>query len=138
MAYAVVKDVQDRANWPLTDAEKTLAGVLLDDAEGKIRTRVPDLNARVAASEDYKKLVIRIEADAVLRVLRNPDGYREESDGDYSYGRIAAVAAGYLLILDDEWRDLGVGSGAFTIAPVVRRPRWGLRARPGRHRRWPL
>lgn len=131
MAYATVADVQARANWPLTDAEKTLAGQLLDDAEGKIRARVPGLDARVAADAEYKKLVIRIEADAVLRVLRNPEGYREEADGDYSYGRMAAVAAGYLLILDDDWRDLGVNQGAFTITPVVRRPCWGLRDRPG-------
>jgi hypothetical protein len=38
----------------------------------------------------------RIIADAVLRVVRNPDGFTTEGDGTYSYGKRADVASGSL------------------------------------------
>lgn len=38
----------------------------------------------------------RIIADAVLRVIRNPDGFTTEGDGTYSYGKRADVASGSL------------------------------------------
>lgn len=132
--YATVDDVQERLGRELTDEERALATVLLKDAENRIRVRVPNLDARVAASTTYADLVVRVEADAVNRVLRNPDGYSQESDGSYSYSIRAAVAAGYLLITDEEWADLlgrSTNRGAFTVAPKLRTPRRGLPRRGG-------
>ena len=61
-----------------------------------------------------------VESNAVLRVLRNPEGYRQETEGNYGYSLSAAVASGHLFIMDSEWDDLGYRTGAWTITPVVR------------------
>lgn len=45
-------------------------------------------------------------SDAVLRVLRNPEGYREEQQGNYRYSVNAAVASGYLWFTADNMLDL--------------------------------
>ncbi|OLT27747.1 hypothetical protein BJF83_17325 [Nocardiopsis sp. CNR-923] len=132
MAIATVTDVQDRFNRPLTPEEETLAETLLDDAEIKIRRRIPNLAARAAADAEFAETVVMVEANAVLRVLRNPEGYRQETDGDYSYSVSAAVASGRLMILDEEWADLGLNRGAFTIRPKIGTPRRGpMRCRRG-------
>lgn len=123
MAYATVDDVQARLGRPLTSEERELAVTLLDDVEAMLRARIPDLDERVEVNENYRALVVMVEANAVLRVLKNPEGYRQESEGNYSYSLNVAAAAGYLLVLDWEWRMLGASRGAWTITPAVRR-RW--------------
>src|SRR5690606_39528980 len=80
MAVATVDDVQDRFDRPLSEDERRLAEVLLGDVEAMIRARIRDLDARVAADSNYRALVVKIEAAAVLRVLRNPEGYRQETE----------------------------------------------------------
>lgn len=119
MAYATVDDVAVRLGRDLDDAEQRLAAVLLDDAEERIRARIPDLDDRVAASEHYRALVVSVEAAAVVRVLRNPGGYRSETEGTYAYTLDTRAAAGFLTILDDEWALLGVAHGAFTAVPYL-------------------
>lgn len=116
MAYASVEDVQARLNRPLTDEEEQIAETLLEDVEAIIRSRVPDLEER-AEDENYLALVVMVEANAVLRVLRNPDGYRQETEGNYSYSLSAAVASGHLFVMGSEWELLGATRGAFTITP---------------------
>ena len=126
MAIATVDDVQDRLDRELTDDEKQLAATLLEDVEAIIRSRVRNLLRRAAADESYRQIVVMVEANAVLRVLRNPEGYRQESEGNYSYSLNAAVASGHLFVLGSEWDLLGANRGAFTITPKVRRPRRGI------------
>ncbi|RZS39146.1 Gp19/Gp15/Gp42-like protein [Herbihabitans rhizosphaerae] len=91
----------------------------LADIEAELLARIPNLVTRANAEPAYKALVVRVECDAVLRVVRNPGGYRQETAGDYSYSADPRAASGYLFVTDDEWRLLGVARGAFTIAPVV-------------------
>ncbi len=134
MAHATVEDVRERFTRALTVDEERLAATLLGDAEALLRRRVRDLDGRASADQDYRRLVVMVEAESVLRVLRNPEGYRSESDGDYSYIRSAVVASGRLNILDEEWALLGVRRGAYTVAPVIGTPRCGPphRHTPGR------
>lgn len=120
VAVATIEDVQARLNRPLDATEVALAETLLDDAEAMIRRRIKDLDERVAADATYRALAVKIEANAVLRVIRNPEGYRQESNGTYSYALSAAVAAGHLFIMDSEWTELGASRAAFSIAPTVR------------------
>lgn len=126
MAIATVDDVQDRLDRELTDDEKRLAATLLEDVEAIIRSRVRNLLRRAAADESYRQIVVMVEANAVLRVLRNPEGYRQETEGNYSYSLNAAVASGHLFVLGSEWELLGANRGAFTITPKVRRRRRGI------------
>jgi hypothetical protein len=126
VSYATVADVEHRMGRPLADPERELSAALLGDAETLLRARIPDLDQR-AQRDDYRRLVVMVEAAAVVRVLRNPGGYRSETAGDYSYTVDTRAAAGYLTVLDDEWRLLGVSPGAFTITPAVDqswRPSW--------------
>jgi hypothetical protein len=51
-------------------------------------------------------------------LVRNPDGYRSETDGTYGYEFNRDLASGKLEILPEEWAVLGVrGTGMFVVAP---------------------
>ncbi|MFF4607933.1 Gp19/Gp15/Gp42 family protein [Streptomyces sp. NPDC001339] len=119
MAYATADDVGARLGRDLDDAEQRLAAVLLDDIEERLRARIPDLDERVSADEHYRALVVSVEAAAVVRVLRNPSGFRSETDGNYAYTIDTRAAAGFLTILDEEWQLLGAARGAFTAVPYL-------------------
>ena len=87
---------------------------LLADTEILIKARISDL-AEKAEDADYLAVVKMVEASAVARLLRNPDGYTSETDGDYTYQINYRVATGALEISDKEWALLGVSAGVFMI-----------------------
>ena len=130
MSYAQLSDVQARLGRPLTDDEKTQAETLLDDVELEILTRIPDLDDRITNGDLDEKVVIRVEASAVKRVILNPEGYTSESDGDYSYQLNYQLASGELVITEKEWALLGAGAGVFVIYPKVLTPFQRARAEP--------
>lgn len=124
MAYATVQDVQDRYNEPLDEATTLVVTTRLADAELLLRNRIPDLDERVADPiewPNYLELVVMIEAEMVLRLIRNPEGYSQESDGNYSYAIYQAVASGRLEVLDSEWDLLSPPgpTGMFVITPDI-------------------
>lgn len=119
-AFASTFDLADM--WrPLTPAEDVTATALLDRVSSLIRTRLPGIDARMVADPNLTELVRGVALDAVLRVLRNPDGLVQESVGGYSYSRASGSNAGALYVSDAEWALLlptaGSWSGAFTIRP---------------------
>jgi uncharacterized protein YcaQ len=94
----------------------------LAQVERMLHRRIPDLAARIDAGELDEADVVDIEADAVLRVVRNPEGFYSEQDGSYSYRLATGAADNSLRILPEEWQKLGVRpSRAFTIVPRLRR-----------------
>lgn len=127
MPYATSDDVKARLGRPLTVDEATQVATLLDDSELEIRGRIPDLDTQ-AEDEDYLKKVIKVEASAVARLIRNPDGYTSETDGDYTYQINYRLASGELTISAKEWALLGLSSGAFVLNVTPRRPlsQWRL------------
>lgn len=117
---ATAADVENR--WrPLTDAERVIANTLLGDVWRMIARRIPDVDERMAdvdTGADYTADVVMVQANAVMRVLKNPDGNRSESIDDYSWTRDRTLSAGILYLTDDEWALLDGGTGvrgAFTI-----------------------
>jgi hypothetical protein len=118
MAYATVADVEARIGRDLTPEEETQVTTLLEDVETIIKIRIPDLDAKVLSGEIPERLVVMIEVNAVVRVLRNPEAYVSETDGNYSYTRSNNGATGYLDLLPIEWDWLFGGSGMFQIIPV--------------------
>jgi hypothetical protein len=119
---AVVADVTDR--WrPLSAQETTNAQTFLDDAWRMLKRQLAaqgvDIEALMVDDADLTAEVIRVEATAVLRVMKNPDAMRQESIDDYSYTRDEAVSSGLLYFTDDEIGALvpGMSSGrrAFSI-----------------------
>ncbi|MDA3643785.1 phage Gp19/Gp15/Gp42 family protein [Saccharopolyspora indica] len=117
MAYATPEDVEARFTRELTEEEKAMVAARLEDVEAVIRARIPDLDEKVESGEIPLELLVMIECEAVLRVLRNPEGYSQETDGNYSYSMSSSAAPGRILILPEEWEWLGVRRGAFTIRP---------------------
>lgn len=107
MAYATVEDVTSRWTREPTDAEVSLITTRLEDVERMIRRRIPTVDTQADASDDYLADVVQVEAEAVLRLVRNPDGYVSESDGNYTYMLSQQQASGKLEILPEEWEALG-------------------------------
>lgn len=115
MAYATASDVTARWARTPTDEETTLIEVRLDDVERMIKRKIPDLATKVDDSADYRDDVIQVEADAVLRLVRNPEGYLSETDGNYTYMLTQDMATGRLEVLPEEWEILGVVRRRFSV-----------------------
>lgn len=122
MAYATETDVQSRLGRPLTTEENEQVSTLLGDVEILIKSKIPDLEDQIEALTISPEVVVMVEASAVARLMRNPDGYTSESDGDYTYQINWKMASGSLEISEREWSLLGVSGGAFVINPKVRTP----------------
>lgn len=119
MAYATVTDVEARLGRTLDLSESQIVTTRLNDIELMIRHRIPDLDTKVSTGVIDPAVVVMVECDAILRLIRNPDGFTAETDGNYSYQISSEVASGKLDILGSEWALLGVRNGAFTIRPVI-------------------
>lgn len=118
MAYATASDVTVRWGKSEVDPDLTaLIEVRLADVERDIRRRITDLDDR-AEDEDYAADLVRVESEAVLRLVRNPDGYLSETDGEYTYMLRQDISSGKLEVLPGEWEILGSSSyGMFLIVP---------------------
>jgi hypothetical protein len=124
MAYATAHDVVTL--WAKEPEPEVMVLIerRLEQVERMIRRRIPTLDAKVSASETFEADLIDIEADVVLRLVRNPEGYLSETDGAYTYQLQADLSGGRLTILDDEWQVLGVNrlSRMSIIDPQVTMP----------------
>ena len=124
MAFATPDDVVEL--WAKEPEPEVLALIArrLDQVERMIRRRITNLDAKVLASTTFADDLVDIEADAVLRLVRNPEGYMSETDGAYTYQLATDLQTGKLVITDDEWETLGVNSikRSFVITPTVVMP----------------
>ncbi|AOT24941.1 head-to-tail adaptor [Mycobacterium phage Kalpine] len=110
MAYATPNDVV--VLWAKEPEPEVMAliGRRLEQVERMIKRRIPSLDLQVLSNATFKADLIDIEADAVLRLVRNPEGYLSETDGAYTYQLQSDLSQGKLVILDEEWETLGVNS----------------------------
>ncbi|AHJ86629.1 head-tail adaptor Ad1 [Mycobacterium phage CRB1] len=124
MAYATANDVVTL--WAKEPEPEVMALIerRLAQVERMIKRRIPTLDLKVATDATFKADLIDIESDAVLRLVRNPEGYISETDGAYTYQLASDLSQGKLVILDDEWTTLGVNrlSRMSTIAPNIVMP----------------
>lgn len=119
MAYASVEDVEARLGRDLDTSESQIVSTRLNDIELMIRYRIPDLDTKVATGVIDPQVVVMVECDAILRLIRNPEGFTAETDGNYSYQISTQVASGKLDVFPNEWALLGIRNGAFTIRPSL-------------------
>lgn len=110
---ASITDIEDRFQ-PLTDAQKNNALAYLGDAWALLTGRLPNLEANMLAGLVSTENVIRVISAMVIRVLRNPNGYLEESIDDYRRRRAELMANGALTVTTDELADLTPGSARRT------------------------
>jgi len=129
MAVAQVADVTSRwgRSEPPTAEETALIEARLADAERLIvrklaragRVLEDDIDDGVISEEDVKQ----VEADAVLRLVRNPEGFLQETDGNYTYMLSSENASTRLMIDPDDWQILGLySSRVFTMMPTLDMP----------------
>lgn len=119
MAYATPADIEARLGRDLNESETIIVDSRLGDAELILRSRIPDLDDKVAASSTYEATVVMVESDMVLRLIKNPDGFSQETDGNYSYAIDIRVASGRLSVLPEEWDILGVKVSFAVLAPYL-------------------
>jgi hypothetical protein len=126
MALADLEDVTDRWGQAaddlitkaicrrLGDVERMIARRFKSEGMGTIQDQI---DADELDPEDLKQ----VEAEAVLRIIRNLDGLYSENDGNYGYQVIQALASGVLEITTDEWYMLGVvdEDGFFIMVPTM-------------------
>lgn len=113
--FATFEDVEARFYRPLTKEERPLVEARLQDAENKIRARIRDLDQRILDDPALEQIVITVCCDAVIRLVRNPEGYIQETDGNYTYMLAQASTDGKLTILPEEWIDLGIRRGVGVV-----------------------
>ena len=87
MTYATAEDVAARLGRELSTEETALVAVRLADVERMILRRVPDLAEKITAEDVDEADVVQVEADAVVRLVRNPEGY---GSPDLSVGGFSA------------------------------------------------
>lgn len=110
---ATVTDLE--ARWrPLTDLERINAEALLGDAWWLLLGRRAGLEDAITAGTVSEGNVVRVLAAMVLRVLKNPSGYIQESIDDWSGRRADLVSSGVLHVTDDELSDLTPGGARRT------------------------
>lgn len=126
MAYADAADVTVRSGKADTEPEiLALIDQRIQDVERMIerglkRRGLGTLAARITAELTDVEDIKQVEADAVLRLVRNPDGFLSETDGDYTYMLRQDLASGVLELLPADWQALGVydATGFFILVPT--------------------
>src|SRR5690606_36691666 len=73
------------------------------------------LASGVIDAEAFKDVIAR----AVHRILRSPEGFTGEQEGNYQYQKRATVAAGYLFFTDDDVIDL-IGNNTVALPGTFR------------------
>jgi len=120
VTYANIADVSTRLGRSITSSDEIAqVSAWLADVEALILSRVPTLAALVLAGDPSSAVVVMVEANAVIRKVRNPEGKVSEDIDDYRYRLNADAARGDLFLTDDEWALLTPNSStaAFTISP---------------------
>lgn len=113
MPDSVAKPADVVARWrPLNARQTRVASTKLADVERRIRKRMvaagKDFDALIASDDDFKADVIEVEAEAVARILRNPDGLRQEGLENYQSVRDKSISDGQLRVTAEEWAQLGL------------------------------
>ncbi len=98
-----ISDVQNRYHRTIPTSRNGYVGTLLTDAEDELLIQVPDLPARVVEVDDGdvpppgkvpRDRVVRIVCEAVIAVLRNPDGFVTEASARGPFSTSGTRAAG--------------------------------------------
>lgn len=109
MTYAHVQDVADELGVPEIAAGPLTSQIngWLRMVEAMIRARIPNVDDLVIAGALSADLIRGVEAAAVARKSRNPEGLRSVTqaldDGSVTRVRDAQSSDGVLRITDDEW-----------------------------------
>ncbi|RKN09646.1 hypothetical protein [Streptomyces radicis] len=114
---ASLEQLTERLGYRLTDPERVMAAAALADASALVRAYgAPWPNPATAPA-----VAVSITLAAAERRVRNPEGYRAEGQGGYSY-QLPATAPTGVALTDAEIRLLRAeaGTGGLYSVPVER------------------
>ena len=108
--YITVDDVAARFERPVPPELDDWLAQRVADVHTRVAGRVPDLDDRIADGRTSLDMVQLVLSEIVLRLLRNPEGFAGEHEGDYGYyfPQGGAQAAGTVSITRDDLVELGV------------------------------
>lgn len=118
--FATLDDVSTRLGRPITDPDEVAqVTAWIGDVEALVVSRIPDLETRVAEGAPSAGVVAMVVANAVIRKVKNPEGYVSAGVDDFNYRYNEAARKGELFLTDEEWRLLvpSQGSGVFSVRP---------------------
>lgn len=121
MALVTADDVQVRLGRDLTVSQRAQVDAWLTDLEALAEARAPGFVARSFNGSPSLEVVRAVFAQAVRRIMLNPEGLRQESRtiDDYTESRTfdSAVSASSVGFTDEEWAQLmpAAASAAFSI-----------------------
>lgn len=110
---------------PLDPAQESAVSVWVDVAWGKLKRKVPTLEAQITAGKADDDLVRSAVVSAVVRVLNNPRGVRSGGVDDGQFTIDVEQSSGRLYIHEDDIADLKPSwalSGAYSVPLSV--PYW--------------
>lgn len=116
-------DVTDSYEGTILDARKEWVNKKIDEAVRKLVHMIPDLPDRVTSGAVDPEFVTDNVVKAVLRVVRNPQGLEQESEGDYSYKLRTLMASGDVWYPDSDLYDLGYVNAQKSATPRTVRVR---------------
>lgn len=116
--YAQADDVADRWGQAIPQDRVAWVEQQIDDAEEHIADRVGPIADRIAAGRTTAARVEIVVCDMVLRVLKNPSGWRQQSVGPFNHTTDREVSSGRLMLTRNDKRLLGIRVGA-TSVPMV-------------------
>lgn len=125
VSLASVADLQARLGRVFDVDETQQALALLDDASALVRdeagrTWLDDSGALTEVPASIRAVVLR----AAERAVRNPDGFRSESAGDYSYQRAETESGVFLTDAERRRIRQAIGRSGLWTQPVTRGDEW--------------
>lgn len=139
MTWTTFEDVAKRYEKPLDADLVPWVTQVIEDAERRLVSKRPNLRSNVEAGKVDEADVRVAVVNAVLRVIRNPEGYQSETEGNYVYTIAKDVAGGKLYFEADDlalvtpsWtvgatvmRSVPIGMPAHRVPVLRERPGWG-------------
>ncbi len=105
-------DVEVRYEGDITAFDPAYVQTQIQDAVDHALSRWrAEITSRLASGDLTENLYKRVISNAVLRVIRNPEGYSNENDGGYGYGLRPTVASGDMWFTDDDIESLAGPQG---------------------------
>lgn len=119
-------DVKTRSTRAISESQKPWVEAKLGDAWEMLKAKVPGLVERIESEDLSNGLVVAILAEAVIRVLKNPNSVRSTGIDDAQVTIDYTVASGRLYFLDEELALLmpSVAASGFYSVPLGV-PYWG-------------
>lgn len=115
MAAVTLDDLKEGYEGTLTFTDAWLKRKLAE-ALAMVDEQCPGVQQRLASGKLSQVTFTAVICDMVYRVVRNPDGFTDESEGNYSYGMSKLVASGDMWLSAKDKRRL-MCPGAASMLP---------------------